>query len=428
MSRALDVYLNRDLVGHLIQDDGGQMVFDYDKAWLENPDAVALSHSLPLREERFTQRQCRGFFGGVLPEEGNREVIAKILGISDKNDFAMLERIGGECAGAVTFLPGGTPLAEADPTYREISDDELSQILRTLPKRPLLAGEKGVRLSLAGVQDKIAVRVDHKGAISLPLNHAPSTHILKPASATWEGLVSNEALCMALAEASGLPAANTTAHKIEDIRYLLSARYDRTIDKDGVIRRLHQEDFCQALGIASEIKYEAEGGPGLRDCFSLLRATASSPVLGLLALLDAVTFNLLIGNNDAHAKNYSIVYHPDGIRRLSPLYDLVCTVFYPAIDNKLAMKIGGEANPDLVYPNEFERFAKDAGLAPTLVKRRVAETADKVLHSLANVNTPDDVSRKIAALIAKRCENMISRFKPHDRQARRSTPRRPSQD
>jgi serine/threonine-protein kinase HipA len=110
MANILDVHLHRELVGHLIQDDGGQMVFDYAPSWLENPHAVPQSHSLPLRSERFKRNACRGFFAGILPEESNRAIIARNLGISAQNDYAMLERIGGECAGAVTFVTkGGCP-------------------------------------------------------------------------------------------------------------------------------------------------------------------------------------------------------------------------------------------------------------------------------------------------------------------------------
>ena len=104
MARTLNVYYDRELVGKLIQDDGGQMTFQYDKGWLTKPEPIPLSRSLPLREALFPQKDCRAFFGGALPEEGNRKVIARILGISDKNDFAMLEQIGGECAGSNVIL------------------------------------------------------------------------------------------------------------------------------------------------------------------------------------------------------------------------------------------------------------------------------------------------------------------------------------
>ena len=342
MARTLDVYLEQQLVGHLVQDDGGQMLFRYAPVWLESSESFPISRSLPLREEEFTEKQCKGFFGGILPEQGNRTIIARILQISDRNDFAMLERIGGECAGALTFVPSGETPPRNDSDYRELSDAELTGTLEMLPRRPLLAGEKGVRLSLAGEKDKIAVRLDAQGRIYLPLNYAPSTHILKPAIATWEGLVSNETYCMALAQAVGLKTAPTSAHKIGEIEYLLSQRYDRAIDEHGTIHRLHQEDFCQALGVPAEIKYQAEGGPGLKDCFVLLRLASSNAVVDLRELLNAIIFNLLIGNNDAHAKNYSLLYERDGKARLAPLYDLVCTVYYREIENKLAMRVGGE--------------------------------------------------------------------------------------
>jgi serine/threonine-protein kinase HipA len=227
VARTLDVYLHNELTGRLVQDDGGQMVFDYAESWLSKHDATALSQSLPLRKERFSRNECQGFFGGILPEETKREIIARNLGISARNDYAMLEQIGGECAGAVTFIPAGDKLQEQPYGYRKLSPDELAAILRELPKRPLLAGDEGIRLSLAGAQDKVAVRIEGKD-ISLPLGGAPSTHILKPAVERFDGVVFNEALCMKLAAAAGLPAAGVEARSVDGIDYLLVKRCDRT--------------------------------------------------------------------------------------------------------------------------------------------------------------------------------------------------------
>jgi len=303
------------------------------------------------------------------------------------------------------------PARDSDDSHRELTDVELAEILETLPRRPLLAGEKGVRLSLAGAQDKIAVRLDEKGRIYLPLNHAPSTHILKPAIATWEGLVSNEAYCMALAHAVGLNTAPTSAHRIGAIEYLRSERYDRSIDENGSIHRLHQEDFCQALGVPSAIKYQAEGGPGLEQCFALLRVASRDIVNDVRELLRAVFLNLLIGNNDAHAKNYSILYGRGRKARLAPLYDLVCTVYYPEIDNRLAMKIGGQANPDLVGPREIEVFAREANLAAAATKRMVSDLAELVREKALDIEQSDATAEKLSKLIARRCEGVISRFR-----------------
>ena len=226
MARTLDVYLHDELVGHLVQDDGGQMVFDYAESWLQKPGATPLSQSLPLRNKRFKRNECRGFFAGILPEESKREIIARNLGISARNDYAMLEQIGGECAGAVTFIPAGDGLPERNYGYRPLSSPELAAILKELPKRPLLAGEDGIRLSLAGAQDKVAVRIEGN-EVSLPLGGAPSTHILKPAVERFTGVVFNEAFCMKLAAAAGLSAAKVETRIVEDIEYLLVERYDR---------------------------------------------------------------------------------------------------------------------------------------------------------------------------------------------------------
>ena len=418
MAKTLDVYLFTNLVGHLVQDDGGQMVFDYAESWTKTPNACPLSHSLPLQPERFTRKECRGFFAGILPEENKREIIARNLGISARNDYAMLERIGGECAGAVTFLPAGDLLPEHNYNYHPLTHEKLVAILQELPKRPLLAGEKGVRLSLAGAQDKIAVHVD-RNQVSLPLDGAPSTHILKPAIERFEGVVFNEALSMKLAAAAGLPTAPVEFRTVEDKTFLLVERYDRVhrqgSDEEFPIERVHQEDFCQALGIVPETKYQKEGGPSLRDCFNLLREVSSAPVIDLARLLDAVIFNYLVGNNDAHGKNFSLLY--PGARtgdfqvRLAPLYDIVSTAYYPELSREMAMKLGGEYSSERVTPQNFEKLAEEAGLAKPLVRRRVPELADAILTALPTLDATNPVAEGVAALIKKRSEKAQIAFR-----------------
>jgi serine/threonine-protein kinase HipA len=418
MARTLDVYIGGDIVGQLVQDDGGQMSFTYAEAWRNKQGTVPLSQSLPLRAEPFKGKESRGFFGGILPEEAKREIIARNLGISARNDYAMLERIGGECAGAVTFVPAGGALPEENYDYRKLTDKELAGILRELPNRPLLAGDKGIRLSLAGVQDKVAVRIED-GVISLPLGGAPSTHILKPAVERFEGVVFNEALCMKLAAASGLPAAGVDTRIVDGIDFLVVERYDRHHGKTGdgapTLERLHQEDFCQALGFVSEMKYQMEGGPSLKQCFALLRDVASTPVIDLARLLDAVIFNYLVGNNDAHGKNYSLLYKPleKGGRetRLSPLYDIVSTVYYPNLSRDMAMKIGKEYSSEKITVKDFEQLAEEAGLGKALVRRRVPEVAATVNDALAKIEIANPTSEKVAALIKQRCDKTLNSFK-----------------
>jgi serine/threonine-protein kinase HipA len=417
VARTLDVYLHNELVGHLTQDDGGQMIFDYAESWLQKPGATPLSQSLPLRNRRFKRNECRGFFAGILPEENKREIIARNLGISARNDYAMLEQIGGECAGAVTFTSAGEALPERNYGYRPLSSPDLAAILKELPKRPLLAGEKGIRLSLAGAQDKVAVRIEGN-EISLPLGGAPSTHILKPAVERFTGVVFNEAFCMKLAAAAGLPAAKVEAKVVEGIEYLLVERYDRVHQKNAEgatsLDRLHQEDFCQAQGIVSETKYQKEGGPSLKQCFALLREMSSTPVIDLSRLLDAVIYNYLVGNNDAHGKNFSLLYHGVGTAlqkiRLAPLYDVVSTTYYPELSKDMAMKIGGEYSSDKVTPKDFERLAEEAGLAKPFVKNRVSEMAETVIANFDKAGIEHPIAQAVAAAIRKRCETVRTRF------------------
>ncbi len=417
MAKTLDVYLHNELVGHLIQDDGGQMVFDYAESWLDKAGATPLSQSLPLRKERFTRNECRGFFAGILPEESKREIIARNLGISARNDYAMLEQIGGECAGAVTFIPAGQALPERNYSYRTLSSNELAAILKELPKRPLLAGEKGIRLSLAGAQDKIAVRVEGI-EISLPLGGAPSTHILKPDIERFAGVVFNEALTMSLATAIGMPAAKVETRTAEGVEYLRVERYDRIHRQSGgatVLERLHQEDFCQAQNIVSEMKYQKEGGPSLKQCFRLLREASSAPVIDLARLLDAVIFNYLIGNNDAHGKNFSLLYHGAEASnleiRLAPLYDVVSTIYYPELSQDMAMKIGGQYSSERVTPGDFEKLAEEAGLAKPIVRRRVPELAEAAIAALGKMEIAHPVAEAVATLMHKRCETARNRFR-----------------
>ena len=201
MAHELEVWLFKNRVGTLAMVDG-RLSFDYVPGWLSQPDAVALSASLPLQAKPFDDRKTRPFFAGLLPEGQMRRLIAQQLQVSGQNDFALLDRIGGECAGPVTFLEPGQPLPVPVPInisdVQWLSDEEVVAVLDELPGRPMLAGKEGLRLSLAGAQDKLPVVFD-SDRIGLPLNGSPSTHILKPAIHAVGDSVTNEGFCMALA-------------------------------------------------------------------------------------------------------------------------------------------------------------------------------------------------------------------------------------
>ena len=372
------VYLNAEKVGRLVQDDDDRLQFGYDPTWLEKPGAIPLSRSLPLQSEIFVGKRARSFFAGILPEEEPRRQIAKVLGISDANDFAMLAGLGGECAGAVSLLPEGVvPTVPKNARHRELPGQELRRIVAELPRRPLLVGTEGLRLSLAGAQDKLPVVV-HGGGICLPLGGTPSTHILKPEPDRFPGLVANESFCMTLARAVGLPVPDTTYRLVAEKPCLLVQRYDRKTDENGRTTRLHQEDFCQALGFPPERKYQAEGGPLLRDCLALLREWSTAPVLDIPTFITGLIFNVLIGNADAHGKNFSLVY-AGGARRLAPFYDLVSTLAWPELSRKLAMKIGGCVSVNAFALGDWKKMAKETGLGWPMIRERMAETCHAIL-------------------------------------------------
>ncbi len=404
MATRLHVFLERFFVGVLNLKDTGQMQFRYDAAWLIDPNRRPLSLSLPLQAHAFSAKACRGFFAGLLPEGELRTLLAQNLGVSANNDVALLDKIGGDCAGAVSFVPEGQLPAEALPSFRLLDDFALAEILRDrLPLRPLLAGDGPMRLSLAGAQSKWAVCIEND-AVVMPQGAAMSTHILKPGNPRFENLVFNEAFCMTLAGKLGLSVAHVQIQSVQNIPYLLIARYDRKVLPDSpYCQRLHQEDFCQAMGIPPELKYQKEGGPSLKACFDLVRRYSSVPAQDLFSLLDTVVFNVLIGNNDAHGKNFSFLYDGESVFDealfdpqsfqtkpnlkivLAPRYDLVSTMVYPHLSSELAMSIGGEYDAQKIRLSHFEKLADETGLSKKAVRQRVIAFAQQVLDTMESM-------------------------------------------
>lgn len=415
MMRSLGIWWDGRLVGQLTQDRHGELGFAYTPEWLSDEAAQPLSASLPKRTAPFSRRECRPFFGGLLPEESQRDAAAQALGVSRANDFALLDRLGGDVAGALQCLPPGevpaTPAPDRRPT--RLGDAGLIRVLDTLPVRPLLAGQDGLRLSLAGAQSKVpVVMVD--GAVALPAPGQPTTHILKPPISRFAATTENEAFVMRLAAAIGLDVAPVELRTAQDRTFLLVQRHDRDAGDDGFARRIHQEDFCQALGVPPETKYASEGGPTFKDCFALLRRVAARPAVDVLKFLDAVIFNVIAGNADAHGKNFSILYDDEG-PRLAPLYDLLATVAYPALSPKFAMKIGRRATLAELDVKGWAAFAADAGLGLPLIRRRVAEISrgviartGEVAATLVRPGFDGAAIESLAAMIRDRAERCAS--------------------
>lgn len=377
----LNIWFGQLLLGELSQEDTGQLSFRYLPSYLEDRSAHAISVSLPKVEAPFSHQACLPFFDGLLPESLQRSGAAQALGISEGNTFAMLDRLGGEVAGAMAFLPPDAAPKPVQASWAPIPLDDMSlmEILSELPVRPLLAGSRGLRLSLAGAQSKLPVCVVN-GQVCLPGPEQPTTHILKPAMPRLSATTENEAFAMALAAEVGLHTTKVEARILDTakgcVAYLLVERYDRIL-VDGAVHRLHQEDFCQALGIPSTWKYQGEGGPNMKTCFDLIRRVSMLPGVDLSSLLDVVIFNVIIGNADAHGKNFSLLYTKDGLR-LAPFYDLVSTIHYPAFDPSFAMKIGDQSALERLGILAWKGFAKHAGLTYPYVRSRIMDLAKRV--------------------------------------------------
>ena len=429
MPRQLEVWLLGEHVGTLSQIEG-RLSFSYATDWLEknstndriSGDTIPLSQSLPLRTVPFDDRAARPYFAGLLPEGNKRNLIAHALHVSGKNDFGLLDGIGGECAGAVTLLvPGQYPVApDSASAVRWLDGVQLLRLLDEMPKRPMLAGQDGIRLSLAGAQDKLPI-VAESNRIGVPLQGTPSSHIIKPPISGVEGSVFNEGFCMRLAAALKLDVARASIHGISDQRFLLVERYDRQLVKQGKagqiqLQRLHQEDFCQALGVAPETKYQNEGGPDLTQAFDLVRRATRPSAPNTLRLLDFVVFNALIGNHDAHAKNFSLLYTLQGAV-LAPMYDALSTAVYPNLSDKMAMKIGSKYKFADVQARHWEQFAIAAALSPAQVKKRILDIARRLPELARATQAAMDVEGfghailgRIVMLIEQRCALTIGRL------------------
>lgn len=429
--RSLDVYFGAHFAGRLVQDDGGLLTYAYASDYLADSAAWAISVSMPLTPDRFEDRVVRPYFSGLLPDEDARRRLAAALGMSAANAFGLLEIIGGDCAGALSLYPmGATPPSPVEGQMDWLDDARLAAIMRELRERPLLGGEHGVRLSLAGAQDKLAVCADER-RIGLAQNGQPTTHILKLQIPALEGMVENELFCLRLAARMGLPAARAERRTADGAPILLVQRHDRKMGQEtprpaqqathGMQRelkrervlRLHQEDFCQALGVPPEIKYEQEGGPGAAQSLALIARVCAQPARERLGFIRRLIFQYLVGNADAHAKNYALLYRhaaPD----LAPLYDVLCTAVYPRLHKPLAMRIGKRSMPDAIRLEDWATLVPPSRTALRLLVKdlrdmaaRIGTQADDLRGDLAAAGIEHPVLGRIRKVIESRRRHLL---------------------
>jgi serine/threonine-protein kinase HipA len=370
----LNLWHEQRRVGQLWRNTAGAMGFRYDPEWIAG-GGFAVSRSLPL-----ANRECapeagiaHRFFANLLPEGAVREHIVRDLKLPN-TDFELLRAIGGECAGALSILP-----VDQQPSgqrqYRLLTERDLANLAAR--RGQITAGwlsDERPRLSLAGVQDKCPVLV-RDNQYFLPLGSAPSSDILKFELTDYRHLPAYETFTTQLAAAIGLPVVNITLHSIGRTRYAQITRYDRQRDDHGEVQRLHQEDFCQALGYGHEKKYQEHGGPTFAQCYRLVQESSSEPAIDAQYLLRWQIFNVLAGNSDGHAKNLSLLRLPDGAIRLAPFYDLVCTRAIERIDYHLSFDVGGERDPGAINQSNWEALAKACDVRPQFLRNLVRETA-----------------------------------------------------
>jgi serine/threonine-protein kinase HipA len=376
----LPVYFEQRRVGAIDVDKSGPG-FRYDPDWIVLRGAFPISITMPLKAERIASDTFLPWAANLLPESEQLRTLGQILGMARSDVIGLLSAIGGDTAGALSI---GQPGRTGTVQWRPIAKPEaLESLIESLPNKPFLVGDEGVSMSLAGGQTKLAVAVDDSGSICIPMNGSPSTHILKPDAPRLCGSVHNEAFCLTLARRMKIPAASITTGRAGKRTYLLARRYDRA-DVGGRWRRLHQEDYCQALGKPPTAKYESNQtgicGPTLKDMFELTRRRMLPS--DIVRLLDLVIFNVLACNTDAHAKNYSIMLRGSGAS-LAPMYDVMCGEVWENVTKNMVQKIGGKSRADQLTGRNWQQLARECGLNPGEVLDRVAALAKSVIAEAA---------------------------------------------
>lgn len=378
-------------VGTINGDDPANACFAYLPEYLQESDAVAVSTSFPLREEPYSATQTARFFEGLLPEGFTRRSVAQWMHVDENDYLSILHGLGRECLGALCITESGEELRAA---YEPITEQQVRELAAEGATKSAELVTKS-HLSLTGASGKVGLYYDSRnGKWFLPWGTAPSTHIVKQSHVRLDGIVTNEQLALSTAAKCGIAIphsfiVNTGAGEEHEVLFA-TERYDRIFSDhaqsiDGLPRplRLHQEDFAQAMGIPASQKYERDCSGHMRGMFDILRRYSSDPMRDQLRLWDIIVFNYLIGNTDAHVKNFSLLYSPSlkGLR-LAPAYDIVSTTVYEQSTRDMAFSIGGVYSIDAIRGEHFSRAAKDVGLGERMAMRRFDEMCGRFRNAL----------------------------------------------
>lgn len=404
------VLIGGRMAARIGQRTDGAYVLRYEDAWRDAPDAFPLSLSLPLALREHGDARVRAYLANLLPDsDAILNAWARRYHVSASNPLALLTHVGEECPGALQIVPPerAEELADGGGLADEVewlTEAEVAERLARVRAEPAAGREPGDpgQFSLAGAQPKVALLLDG-GRWGVPSGRTPTTHILKPpAQRTLDGLAENEHVCLRLAAALRLPAARSRVLRFGGQTAIVVERYDR-VRIGGSLVRLHQEDFCQALGVGPQNKYEADGGPRAADMINLVQQRSVDPDADAATMVGALALNWVIGGTDAHAKNYSHLMQPGGLIRLAPLYDLISLLPYaesrgPRV--KLAMKVGGEYRMRYIGRRNWERLAAGTGIDPdemVSLVREVVEQAPEALSEVRRVEEEHGVAHPVLA-------------------------------
>ena len=410
----IPVFIGRFQIGTVVATENGN-VFSYATRWLKTIESFPISVTMPLQTGAFRNEIITPWLANLLPEEQQLDIVSHSLGVSPSDTLAILSAIGGDTAGALSF---GEPSNPDNWSYIPLTafygvDDQqaaLSRHFDDLGNRPFIAGEDGIRLSLAGGQKKTALAViDAEGrpvmrlpqagdSLALPMCGAPSTVIIKPDNLRLPGITENETYCLHLAAAVGIKTAHSCILPAQDRSAFCVLRYDRFVTSSGAIRRVHQEDFAQANSLPPGRKYERGTitGMTLKQLFET-QDLVSEPIGN--DILEQFIFNVLVANTDAHAKNYSIIHEMASVSSMAPLYDVSTVLPWdgtrggPKVIQDYAQKLAGKnRRPVDVAPRHWERIAEDIGVRTQLLTKRVVDLTDKMVAArVAVTNVVSDM-------------------------------------
>jgi serine/threonine-protein kinase HipA len=391
MTKELIAILDGQITGRVVRDARGRISFTYDDNWRATENAYPLSLSMPLALSRHGHGKIDPFLWGLLPD--NEFVLgqwARKFQVSARNAFSLISAVGEDCAGAVQFLRPerlDAVLGQEPAQIEWLTEADIARRLRTLREDQSawrIPSDTG-QFSLAGAQPKTALLLQN-GKWGVPSGRIPTTHILKPPTVAFDGHAENEHFSLELARALGLPVVDSRIMHFQDEIAIVVERYDRLLTKAG-IRRVHQEDICQAMAILPANKYQNDGGPGIEEIVELLRTQSGEAQEDVDTFIDSVAFNWLIMGTDAHAKNYAVLIGANGRVRLAPLYDVASILPYTQIDTKrtkLSMKLGGEYRFNNIHVRHWRRMAQDNRLDPDVVIQRVDDFARQLPEHVAD--------------------------------------------